>query len=64
MGLGEKLKDIIVKPYKSFENKFIPLVNAINNYLDKWVNNKKKNKMEIIIIYNKIRYKLIIIILL
>eukprot|EP00833_Pecoramyces_ruminatium_P005833 jgi/Orpsp1_1/1179865/evm.model.c7180000071108.1 len=43
MGLGEKLKDIIVKPYKSFENKFIPLVNAINNYLDKWFPQDKWN---------------------
>jgi len=37
MGASKKIKNIFVKPYKAFTNKFIPIVNSINNYLDSWV---------------------------
>jgi len=43
MGFGEKVKNIVIKPYKAFENKFIPIVNSINNYLDKWFPQDKWN---------------------
>jgi len=41
MGFMRKLKDVTITPYKAFENKFIPIINSINNYLDRWVNYNK-----------------------
>jgi len=51
MGFMEKLKDITVKPYKAFENKFIPIINSINNYLDRWFPQEKWNWRKIAVFW-------------
>jgi len=49
MGASKKIKNIFVKPYKAFTNKFIPIVNSINNYLDSWFPSEKYNWRKIAI---------------
>jgi len=49
MGASKKIKNIFVKPYKAFTNKFIPIVNTINNYLDSWFPSEKYNWRKIAI---------------
>jgi len=55
MGFMEKLKDITVKPYKAFENKFIPIINSINNYLDRWFPQDKWNWRKVAIYWASIQ---------
>jgi len=43
MGALKSIKKIFITPYKAIENKFIPIVNSVNNYLDKWFPQDKWN---------------------
>jgi len=49
MTLLRNVKKAISKPYKAFNNKVIPVINSINNYLDVWFPQDKWNWRKIAI---------------
>jgi len=55
MGFMRKLKDVTITPYKAFENKFIPIINSINNYLDRWFPQDKWNWRKVAIYWASIQ---------
>jgi len=51
MGALKSIKKIFITPYKAIENKFIPIVNSTNNYLDKWFPQDKWNWRKVAVLW-------------
>ncbi|ORX82003.1 hypothetical protein BCR32DRAFT_279242 [Anaeromyces robustus] len=51
MGALKNMKKIFSTPYKAIENRFIPIVNSLNNYLDRWFPQDKWNWRKIAVIW-------------
>jgi len=51
MGALKSIKKIFSTPYKAIENKFIPIVNSLNNYLDKLFPQDKWNWRKIAVFW-------------
>ncbi|ORX62511.1 hypothetical protein BCR32DRAFT_287956 [Anaeromyces robustus] len=51
MGVLNGAKKVFAAPYKAVENKFIPIVNSTNNYLDKWFPQDKWNWRKVAVLW-------------